>query len=151
MKLIPRHIFYFGRLILIGLFLAISMLQLLSFPGQFRNEASVGGASQTSRWFLTIMVGIWFFMAQIAIVALWKTLSLIYLNELVSETGLKWVNLIVRTLGAAALYGAGITIIAIIATKEPGPGVIVASVTTFISALFVVSYFFRHQIFSVKG
>ena len=144
---IPRIFHYFTRLVLTGLFLAISMLQLLSFPGQFRYEASQGGASQASRWFLTIMVGIWFLFAQIAIVALWRILAMIYHRTLISPQGIKWVNLLVNTLRTAAIYGGAVMILAAIKTDDPGPVVLVTSLTTFIFAIYVVSFFMRFQIF----
>lgn len=144
---IPRIFHYFTRLVLTGLFLAISVLQLLSFPGQFRNEASQGGASQASRWFLTFMVGIWFLFAQIAIVALWRILTMIYQHTLKSPQGIKWVNLLVNTLGAAAIYGGGILILALVETDDPGPVVVVGSLTAFIFSTYVISFFIRFQIF----
>lgn len=144
---IPRIFYYFARLVLIGMFLAVTVLQLLSFPGQFRFEASNGQGSQLARWVLTFMVGIWFLVGQVAIVALWKILTLIYQNRLLTSGGRTWVNLLSRTLATSALYGAAVTITAALKADDPGPVVIVATLTTSIFTMYIVSYFIRHQIF----
>ena len=143
--------FLVSRLVLIGLFAIVSMLQLFSFPGQFRFETSHSGGSQATRWFLTIMVGIWFLFAQISIVALWKILTLIYREKLIGNIGIQWVNILMRCLASAAIYGAAITLLAGVAADDPGPGVITASLTIFISALYVVGYFIRYQLLIIAS
>ena len=145
-RLIPRQMHYFSRLILAALFAAITMLQLLSFPGQFRYEASNGQGSQGARWFLTIMVGLWLLMAQISIVALWHVLGGIYRNDIRSPRGIKWINVLVKTLATAAAYGVAVTALALLVTEDPAPVVVTATLTTFILAIFLVGYFVRHQI-----
>ncbi len=144
---IPRFFYYFARLILIGMFIAVTVLQLFSFPGQFRFEASNGQGSQLARWGLTFMVGIWFLLAQVAILALWNVCSLIYENSLLTSNGVKWVNILSRILASSALYGGAVTIAAALITDDPGPVVLVATLTTFIFTTYIVSYFIRHQIF----
>jgi hypothetical protein len=144
-KQIPTAMYYLSRFILGGLFLAITMLQTLSFPGQFRYEASNGQGSQAARWFLTIMVGLWFLLAQIAIVALWRVLAAIYHDSLHTVLGIRWLNLLVRTLGGAACYGVGVTSLSLIFTHDPAPVVVTGTLTAFISSLYIVGYFVRHQ------
>ena len=145
-KQIPNALLYFSRLILVGLFGAVTMLQLLSFPGQFRYEASNGQGSQTARWFLTFIVGFWFLIAQLAIVALWNVLTEIYHRRITTPKGVRWMNLLVRALGLAAGYGVGVTTIALIFTNDPGPVVFTGTFTSFIYTLYIVGYFVRHQI-----
>jgi len=110
-KQIPSAFLYFSRIILVGLFGAVSMLQLLSFPGQFRYEASNSQGSQVVRWFLTIMEGFWFLIAQVTIVALWNVLTAIYQRTITTPQGARWMNLLVRALALAAGYGVGVTTI----------------------------------------
>jgi hypothetical protein len=57
------------------------------------------------------------------------------------------VNLLSRTLATSALYGAAVTITAALKADDPGPVVIVATLTTSIFTMYIVSYFIRHQIF----
>lgn len=149
-KEIPRIFFYFSQLVLIGLFLAITVLQLLSFPGQFRYEASTGQGSQFSRWFLTIMVGLWFLLAQVAIVALWNVLTAIFLQKLLTKSGVRWLNILTRTLATASGYSVGVTTIALALTDDPGPVVVTGSLTAFVISTYIVSYFIRHQVLSAK-
>lgn len=146
----PNWILYFSRLIFLGLFAAITVLQLLAFPGQFRHEANTGHGSQLARWILTSIVGIWFLFAQIAIVAVERILTYIHRSQLLSEEGRFWSDLIVHTLIGSAIYGFAITIFAAIKTEEPGPGVIVAILTIFCSASALISYFIRYHMYSDK-
>jgi len=145
---IPRAFLYFARFILIGLFLAITMLQLFSFPGQFRYEASNGQGSQSARWFLTIMVGFWFLIAQFSIIALWKVLTRIYYRTLRSTRGKQSLNILVASLATGAGYGVAVTSIALIFADDPGPVVVTGTLTAFIFALFIVGYFFRFHALS---
>lgn len=147
LKKISKLFMYFATVVLAALFLLVTMLQLFSFPGQFRFEANTHQGSQLVRWALTFAVGLWFLLAQVAIVTLWKILRLIQANQLVSERGLSVVNLLVRTLATAMAYGVTFTLFAAISADDPGPVVIITALTAFISAIYVVSYFVRHQIF----
>ena len=144
---ISEAFYRFAQLVMISLFLAVSILQLFSFPGQFRYEASNSGGSQVTRWALTFAVGLWLFLAQVAIVALSKILTLIRRDALLTPAGSQWFNLLIRTFTISALYGTVITFVAALTTDDPGPVVIVASLTTFIVAIYVVGFFIRHQIF----
>lgn len=147
---LPKFLLPFTRLILLGLFLVITMLQTLAFPGQFRQEAATGHGSQFARWLLTAIVGFWFLLAQIAIIALERILTAIHRSQLHSVRGLRWLDRLVLILGIAAGYGAGVTLFAAIKTEEPGPGVITAAITLFSAATFLVAYFVRHEILRSK-
>ena len=148
---LPRAFLYFARLVLAGLFAAVTMLQLLSFPGQFRYEASNGQGSQAARWFLTFMVGFWFLIAQVTVIALWNVLTYIYYQQITTPRGSRWMNTLVRALAVAAGYGVGVTTIALVFTDDPGPVVVTGTLTTFIFTLYIVGYFVRHQIASADS
>ena len=147
---LQRRILYFSRLTLIGLFIAITVLQLLAFPGQFRHEADTGHGSQLARWVLTFIVGIWFLFAQISIVAIERILTLIHQNELGRIRGIFWVNLLIRTLMSSAFYGVAITVFAAIKSEEPGPGVITATLTVFCTSAALISMHIRYQLFNTQ-
>lgn len=144
---IPQFFIYFAYLVLTALFLVVTMLQVFSFPGQFRYEANSNQGSQVIRWALTIAVGLWFLLAQVAIVSLWKILRLIFVNDLISERGLSAVNLLVRTLATAMAYGGLFTLVAASTVDDPGPVVVLTALTMFVAAIYFVSYFVRHQMF----
>jgi len=146
-KRIPRWIYLFALLSLSGFFALISMLQLLSFPGQFAFEARTGHGTQFARWVLTFIVGIWFIFAQVSLLALGKIISFIYRGELLSLRGKKWINVLTRALIGGTIYGGGVTLFAAIQADDPGPVVVVATITAFTATISVIGYFFRHQVF----
>ena len=147
---LPRGILHLSRLTLAGLFVAITVLQLLAFPGQFRHEADTGHGSQFARWVLTFIVGIWFLFAQISIVAIERILTLIHQKELGRIRGIFWVNLLVRTLMSSGFYGIAITVFAAIKSEEPGPGVITATLTVFCTSAALISMHIRYQLFNAQ-
>jgi hypothetical protein len=92
------------------------------------------------------MVGLWLLMAQISIVGLWHVLGGIYRNDIRSPRGIKWINVLVKTLATAAAYGVAVTAFVLLVTEDPAPVVVTATLTTFIFAIFLVGYFVRYQI-----
>ena len=145
-KRIPRWIYLFALLSLSGFFALISMLQLLSFPGQFAFEARTGHGTQLARWVLTFIVGIWFIFAQVSLLALGKIISFIYQDQLLSLRGKKWINVLTRALIGGTIYGGGVTLFAAIQADDPGPVVVVATITAFTATISVIGYFFRYQV-----
>ncbi len=132
-----------------GFFAIITMLQLLSFPGQFAYEARNGQGTQLARWVLTFIVGVWFLFAQISLIALSRLITLIYRGQLISSNGTEWMKILARSLFTGTLYGVGVTLFAAIQADDPGPVVVVATITLFTATISVVGYFFRLQIKSM--
>ncbi len=132
-----------------GFFAIITMLQLLSFPGQFAYEARNGQGTQLARWVLTFIVGVWFLFAQISLIALSRLITLIYRGQLISSNGTKWMKILARSLFTGTLYGVGVTLFAATQADDPGPVVVVATITLFTATISVVGYFFRLQIKSM--
>ena len=129
-----------------GFFAIITMLQLLSFPGQFAYEAWNGQGTQLARWVLTFIVGVWFLFAQISLIALSRVITLIYRGQLISSNGTKWMKILARSLFTGTLYGVGVTLFAATQADDPGPVVVVATITLFTATISVVGFFFRLQI-----
>ena len=129
-----------------GFFAIITMLQILSFPGQFAYEARSGQGTQFARWVLTFIVGVWFLFAQISLIALSRVITLIYRGQLISSNGTKWMKILARSLFTGTLYGVGVTLFAATQADDPGPVVVVATITLFTVTISVVGYFFRLQI-----
>ena len=129
-----------------GFFAIITMLQILSFPGQFAYEARSGQGTQLARWVLTFIVGVWFLFAQISLIALSRVITLIYRGQLISSNGTRWMDILARSLFAGTLYGIGVTLFATIQADDPGPVVVVATITLFTATISVVGFFFRLQI-----
>ena len=129
-----------------GFFAIITMLQLLSFPGQFAYEARNGQGTQLARWVLTFIVGVWFLFAQISLIALSRLITLVYRGQLISSNGTKWMKILARSLFTGTLYGVGVTLFAATQADDPGPVVVVATITLFTATISVVGFFFRLQI-----
>jgi len=55
-------------------------------------------------------------------------------------------KILARSLFTGTLYGVGVTLFAAIQADDPGPVVVVASLTLFTATISVVGYFFRLQI-----
>ena len=55
-------------------------------------------------------------------------------------------DFLARSLFAGTLYGVGVTLFAAIQADDPGPVVVVVSLTLFTATISVVGYFFRLQI-----
>ncbi len=132
-----------------GFFAIITMLQLLSFPGQFAYEARSGQGTQFARWVLTFIVGVWFLFAQNSLIALSRVITLIYRGQLISSNGTEWMKILARSLFTGTLYGVGVTLFAAIQADDPGPVVVVATITLFTATISVVGYFFHLQIKSM--
>lgn len=145
-KRIPRWIYLLAMIALSGFFCIMTMLQLFSFPGQFSYEARNGQGTQLARWVLTFIVGIWFVFAQISLIALSQLITLIYKGLLISKSGDRWMNLLTRALFGGTLYGAIVTCFAAIQADDPGPVVVMASITLFTATISIVGYFLRFQI-----
>jgi len=54
------------------LFIGLTMVQFLSFPGQFEHMRKTQGISLLLEVALTIIVGLWLLCGQIALFCLWK-------------------------------------------------------------------------------
>jgi hypothetical protein len=134
------------RLGLIGLFTIITMLQLLSFPGQISHIRRVNGLSLIFEITLTLVVGIWFLCGQICIYFLWRIISLMQSNLFFSQSSLSLINRLVLFLKIAAAVP--IVLFLMIAPQADDPGflVLITAIFCFLFALAMVATLLRDQI-----
>ena len=134
-----------GQAGIVALFAVVTMLQLLSFPGQFAYDEANNRMSSPVRWFLTFAMALWMFTAQVALVGLWKFVTLTKNGELFTADMQRWLTVIVRALGTSLGFciTALITIIAI--ADDPGPGVMLSALTGLVGALYFSAYLVRHH------
>lgn len=139
----PKVILQLGKVGIAALFVVLTMLQFLSFPGQFAYDVRRGVMSETLRWALTVGFGLWVLTAQVALVSFWKVINFALHGEFFTSRVTFWLNLIVRSLGTAlSCFGIALVTMAIIA-DDPGPVVMLSALTGLTGVIFLASYFVR--------
>ncbi|MFM8673326.1 MAG: hypothetical protein ACKODD_08540, partial [Candidatus Nanopelagicus sp.] len=86
----------YARSSIILLFSIVTMLQIFSFPGQFAHMRRVGSIELLFEIWLTLLLAIWLFAAQFALLCLWKIVGQISLNSIYSNSALKWLDRLVQ-------------------------------------------------------
>lgn len=128
------------------LFLGLTLLQLLSFPGQFQHMRRVEGISLILEISLTVLVGLWLFCGQFAIVSLWKIVGEIKVGQFFGTQSLKWIDRLIYAQKTACVIP--VLLFALLAPQADDPGffVLLAVVTLFLVVLATVSTLLREQI-----
>ena len=133
------------KLILVAFFLLLLILQFLSFPGQFRYMAEQEPENSQWRWPLTIWVLFIILAIEICVVSLWMIVnSLSQRGPLKAQ--LRWVNISIYSLVFIwiSIFLAWVALISV--ADDPGLPVVVTVVLTAITALIVLTLFFRKLI-----
>ena len=138
----------YAKLSIALLFLIITMLQLLSLPGQFRHMRSMGVIKLWHEIFLTALMALIMFSAQIILISLWKSVELMAENNFYTTSSLKWINLIVKALKFALICAVILLTTILFQADDPGGPVALTALTLFISTLFVLTSLLRDQITS---
>ncbi len=99
--LVQRHAILALRFCLAALFLALLVLQLFSFPGQFAYLAREDPDAAAWRWPLTALAAFWLLCVQVVVVCTWRLLSLVRDDRIFSDAARGWVDGIVWAIGAA--------------------------------------------------
>ncbi|NDI09216.1 MAG: hypothetical protein EBY71_03780, partial [Actinobacteria bacterium] len=86
----------YARISIILLFAIVTMLQIFSFPGQFAHMRRVGSIELLFEIWLTLLLAVWLFTAQFALLCLWKIVGQISLASIYSSTALKWLDRLVQ-------------------------------------------------------
>jgi hypothetical protein len=138
--------FILAKLALIALFAIITMLQILSFPGQFAHMRRVHSIDLVIEIFLTLLVGIWLFFGQASLVVLWKLLGFAQKDEFFTEHSSRWLTRLYRACqGAVAMP---ILLFLLLAPRADDPGVLVmlTAVTLFLLTLTIFLSILKDQI-----
>lgn len=89
------------RVLLILLFGALLVGQLLSIPGQLAYLAEQSTTFAAFRWPLLMVVELGMLCGQVVIVCTWQLLSLVMADEIFSERAFGWVNAILLAMTVA--------------------------------------------------
>lgn len=137
-------IFYFGsRMSISILFTLLTVLQIFSFPGQFRYEEQTGHGTVLAQWALTITIGLWLATAQWALICIWHVIKHMYRFTFSDNRRMYWLNGTFYAVSTATAIGLILTIISGFLAQEPGPKIILLTLTAFIFTLLACTYFVR--------
>ena len=136
----------YAKLSIVFLFAIVTLLQIFSFPGQFAHMRRVGSIELLFEIWLTLLLAVWLFTAQFALLCLWKIVGQISLASIYSSTALKWLDRLVQAFKYALITA--ITVFTSIAVQadDPGAPVMLMALTLFISTLFIATSLLRDQL-----
>ena len=136
----------YARSSIILLFAIVTMLQIFSFPGQFAHMRRVGSIELLFEIWLTLLLAIWLFTAQFALLCLWKIVGQISINSIYSNSALKWLDRLVQAFKYALITAIIVFISIALQADDPGAPVMLIALTLFISTLFIATSLLRDQL-----
>ena len=136
----------YARSSIILLFAIVTMLQIFSFPGQFAHMRRVGSIDLLFEIWLTLLLAIWLFTAQFALLCLWKIVGQISINSIYSNSALKWLDRLVQAFKYALITAITVFISIVLQADDPGAPVMLLALTLFISTLFIATSILRDQL-----
>ena len=136
----------YARSSIILLFAIVTMLQIFSFPGQFAHMRRVGSIELLFEIWLTLLLAIWLFTAQFALLCLWKIVGQISLNSIYSNSALKWLDRLVQAFKYALFTAFTVFISIALQADDPGAPVMLIALTLFISTLLIATSLLRDQL-----
>lgn len=110
------------RVLLALLFIGVTVLQTLSFPGQFRFLESQGEMVAWERWTATAVVGYEFLCVQVVLVSIWVLLGRVRKDRIFDDSSFRWVDAIIAAIVAGGLGPAGILIALFVFGEADDPG-----------------------------
>jgi hypothetical protein len=138
--------FTIARVAITLLFLIVTMLQLLSFPGQIthmRDKNSWGLVFEIS---LLILVVSWMLSAQIALINIWKIISHMKRETFFTTPCIALINNLLKCFAGAITIA--VSLFALLAPQADDSGffVLLTAVTLFISTLYILVRLLRDQL-----
>ncbi len=116
--------------VVLSIFLALSsMLQFLSFPGQFRSMAEQEPENAYLRWPLTALAFTVILAVQIIVVSVWKIVDALE-RELGKQRQLNFVNYAIAALSYIWLVIASGLILLLLNADDPGLPVVITVIET---------------------
>ncbi|QRY62647.1 DUF2975 domain-containing protein [Gordonia sp. PDNC005] len=110
MERLTTLVYWPSKAALALLFVGVTVLQTLSFPGKFRYMQSIGEMTVGERWTATVLVAYEFLCLQVVLVAIWVLLGRIRRDRIFDESSFRWVDAIVWAIVGAALLPAGLLV-----------------------------------------
>lgn len=128
------------------LFLGLTLLQLLSFPGQFQHMRRTQGTSLVFEIALTLVVGLWLLCGQTALFTLWKIVGEMKADRFFGEQNLLWIDRLLLALKAACVIPCILFVMLVPQADDPGFFVMLTIVTLFLFTLATVASLLQDQI-----
>jgi len=130
------------------LFIGLTMVQFLSFPGQFQHMRRTQGISLLLEVALTIIVGLWLLCGQIALFCLWKIVDSMRLGRFFSRETLAWIQRLLLSFKVASVIPMVLFLILIPQADDPGFFVLLSILTLFIFSFTATISLMKDQIAS---
>ena len=128
------------------LFLGLTLLQLLSFPGQFQHMRRTQGISLVFEIALTLVVGLWLLCGQLALFTLWKIVGEMKADRFFGEQSLLWIDRLLLALKTACVIPCLLFVMLVPQADDPGFFVMLTIVTLFLFTLATVASLLQDQI-----
>ena len=128
------------------LFLGLTLVQILSFPGQFQHMRRTQGMSLLIEVALTIVVGLWILCGQVALFFLWQIVESMRRNRFYSTENLNWIARLLISFKVASVIPVVLFLILIPQADDPGIFVMLTIVALFIFSLTVTTSLLKDQI-----
>ena len=128
------------------LFLGLTLVQFLSFPGQFQHMRRTQCISLLIEVALTIVVGLWILCGQVALFFLWQIVESMRRNRFYSTENLNWIARLLISFKVASVIPVVLFLILIPQADDPGIFVMLTIVALFIFSLTVTTSLLKEQI-----
>ena len=128
------------------LFLGLTLVQFLSFPGQFQHMRRTQGMSLLIEVALTIVVGLWILCGQVALFFLCQIVESMRRNRFYSTENLNWIARLLISFKVASVIPVVLFLILIPQADDPGIFVMLTIVALFIFSLTVTTSLLKEQI-----
>lgn len=128
------------------LFLGLTLVQFLSFPGQFQHMRRTQGISLFIEVCLTIVLGLWIFCGQVALYCLWQIVESMRRNRFYSTENLNWIARLLISFKVASVIPVVLFLILIPQADDPGIFVLLMIVSLFIFSLTATTSLLKDQI-----
>jgi hypothetical protein len=140
--------FTFAKVVFLFLFMGITMMQFLSFPGQFQHMQKTQGISQFIEVVLTLIVGLWLLCGQLAVFCLWQIVESMRKGRFFSMETLNWIERLLLSFKVASAIPVVLFLILIPQADDPGFFVLLTIIALFIFSLTAATSLMRDQIAS---
>lgn len=123
------------RVVLVGTFALLVMLQTLSFPGEFAHMAHEHPHDAWLRWPLTTLAAVVILCGQVVVVCTWRLLTLVQADRIFTPAAEPWVRGIIGAVTTAWCLLAGAFVFAGATADDPGGPVVLLLVLLVTSAV----------------
>lgn len=130
------------------LFIGLTMVQFLSFPGQFKHMRKTQGISLLLEISLTLIVGMWLLCGQLALLCLWQIVESMRKGRFFSRETLNWIERLLLSFKVASAIPVALFLILIPQADDPGFFVLLTIIALFIFSLTATTSLMKDQIAS---